>query len=86
MNFYSELSAYRPWNPQEAQDRSGDQVDAKALKETEDKFEDCEAKLQEMEERIFQRLMKQFTVEVRNEASPAIKEIKEEIDKLFVSK
>ena len=22
MNFYSELSAYRPWNPQEAQDRS----------------------------------------------------------------
>ena len=39
-----------------------------------------------MEERIFQRLMKQFTVEVRTEASPAIKEIKEEIDKLFVSK
>ena len=42
--------------------------------------------LQEMEERIFQRLMKKFVVEVKNEASPAIKEIKEEIDKLFVSK
>lgn len=39
-----------------------------------------------MEERIFQRLMKKFVVEVKNEASPAIKEIKEEIDKLFVSK
>ena len=39
--------------------------------------------LNEMAEEVYQRVMKSLQVEVRNEASPAIKELKKEIDNLF---
>ena len=39
--------------------------------------------LNEMAEEVYQRVMKSLQVEVRNEASPAITELKKEIDNLF---
>ena len=39
--------------------------------------------LNEMAEEVYQRVMKSLQVEVRNEASPAIKDLKKEIDNLF---
>lgn len=39
--------------------------------------------LNEMAEEVYQRVMKSLQVEARNEASPAIKELKKEIDNLF---
>ena len=39
--------------------------------------------LNEMAEEVYQRVMKSLSVEVKDEASPAIREIRREIEKLF---
>lgn len=39
--------------------------------------------LEEMEERIYQRVMKSIQVEVKDKASPVIKEINKELNKLM---
>lgn len=41
---------------------------------------------QEMVDEITQQVLKNISVEVKNEASPAIKEIKKELDNLFKGK
>lgn len=39
--------------------------------------------MKEIEEEVYQRVMKSLSVEVKDEASPAIREIRREIEKLF---
>lgn len=39
--------------------------------------------MKEMEEEVYQRVMKSLSVEVKDEASPAIREMRKEIEKLF---
>lgn len=42
-----------------------------------------EKELAELEERVFQRVMKSIRVEVQNQASPAIREIKRDIENML---
>lgn len=42
-----------------------------------------ERELAELEERVFQRVMKSIRVEVQNQASPAIREIKRDIENML---
>lgn len=39
--------------------------------------------MEEMAEELYQRVMKSLSVEVKNEASPAIREIRKELENLF---
>lgn len=39
--------------------------------------------MKEMEEEVYQRVMKSLSVEVKDEASPAIREIRKQIENLF---
>lgn len=42
-----------------------------------------ERELAELEERVYQRVMKSIRVEVQNQASPAIREIKRDIENML---
>ena len=42
-----------------------------------------ERELEELEERIFQRVMRQIRIQVDNQAAPAIKDLKRDIEKMF---